>query len=175
MRFNDIVSRATDFCLQSRVNFNPYLPLCSEYRCVTLPPSIGERIQADKGENIYRYYREELGKFYHHKSNLQRDDINAKLLLAIKDGHPGSSTDYAGGIILMYFRNDPEGFDNLFYSVNSRLTPSVIIARILELPEKVTAPFNKMSDDMFDTKGGDINDPRYHESTLRKLMDKSLC
>lgn len=172
MKPNDIVSRATDFCLQSRVKFNPYLPLCVGHRCITLPPHIGKRIQAERGENIYKYHREELGKFYHHKSNLERADINAKMLLAIKDGHPGSSTDYAGSIILMYFRNDPEGFDNLFYSSNSRLAPSVVIARILEIPDKVAAPFNKMSDEMFDTKGGDIQDPRYHEATLRKLLGK---
>lgn len=172
MKLNDIVSRATNFCLSPRVRFNPYLPLCSGYRSVTLPPNIGGKIDTDPGENIYRYHREVLGKFYHHKSMITRADINARLLLAIKDGHEGASTDYAGAIILMYFRQDPAGFDDLFYRVNTRLTVAGVISRILELPEKVTSPFNKMADEFFNEEGGNIQDPRYHERVLRKLLEK---
>lgn len=173
MKLNDIVAKATDFCLQSRVRFNPYLPLCVDYRCITLPPHLGDKIKAEPRENIYHYSRVELGKFYHHRSNFQRDDINGKVLLAVKDGYKGASTDYAGAIILMYFRNDPQGFDDLFYSVNSRLTPAVVVSRILELPEKVTVPYNRLADEMFNEEGGNIQDPRYHERVLRKLMSRA--
>ena len=170
MKLNDLVSRATDFCLDSHVTFKPYLPLCSEFRCVTLPSHLGGKVKAQKGENIYATARLERGKFYHHVSSLERGDITAKLLLSVKDGHEGASTDYTGAIILTFFRADPEAFDNLFPTKKTRLTTTRLLARLLDVPERKASAFDKVSLELFLPGEGAINDPRYHENKLRTIM-----
>lgn len=162
--YTDLLTLATDFVLRPDVNFNPGLPLTTDFRPITLSPTLGD---ADPdtipGTNIYRAHTP-----YRNDAYLTSASINAKVIYAVMKGGKGNSTDYLGALMIAFFQRNPDEWSNLFYSRHARMTPTDLLINMTGASSMKASGFINCAAYLFES--GDDLDPRKHETALRSIL-----
>lgn len=156
--YHDITTCALRFCLSPSVNYNPGCQARSQYRPITLPSYLGEPVETPPGTNIFHCHPP-----YRHSSGLTRRSLDARVLYNIRNGLPGSSTDYVGAVFLMFFQADPEAWDALFHTRDQRLPPFQALARITGINPNKCDEYCRLT-------GGEQS-PQNQHSNLQALLN----
>lgn len=164
----DTLRCATAIASNPRVNYTPGIFIRSESRPLSLPPHVGDRIEAEPGENIYKGPNPYPTSS--HSPSLKRGDINAKVLYTVMRGERGASTDYAGAIMLAFYSNDPDAWVNLFYSEHTSVPIVTLLSRITGLTETNASRVYKLAESVFSKWKNDYS-PSSHERIIRSLLE----
>lgn len=140
----DIITQAVRLALNSKANYNPGLPLCVDFRPLTLDSKYGSPDPfTPKGTNIYK------GQTHRTRSALLCSDINSRIRLRVLSGDRGCSSDFTGLLILCFYAQDPDAWYGLFNRPDLYLPYAQILTRITGLPLRAASAFVNGTESLF--------------------------